>query len=129
MAPRQSLFLIPWYALSDDRAAFFEEELARELAPHHSLHNRHFTAEAKTGASDDVLYRLDDGTFAQVHLKFTKEPRERPPLPRHHAFETLADWMIERMLPDHIEYFGLWPDGGFPKSSEAPPLRANLRNN
>jgi hypothetical protein len=108
----QLLCLIPWYALSDDRAAFFEGELTRELAPHHPLFAKRRTAVAKTDASDDVLYRLDDGTYAQVHLTHTRiAPETVPGVPRTRIFETLADWMIDKMLPDHVDHFGLWDDG------------------
>ena len=92
-------------------ATFFEDELARELAPHHALYTRRCTAVAQTGASDDVLFRLDNGTFAQVHLTFTQNPPERPGWPGYDVFKTLADWMIERMLPDHTDHFALWDHG------------------
>jgi hypothetical protein len=106
------LFLTPWFALSGDRAKFFETELARELAPHHALYTKRRTAVAITGASDDVLYRLDDGKYAQVHLTHTRTaPETVPGVPPTGIFETLADWMIDKMLPDHVEHFGLWPEG------------------
>jgi hypothetical protein len=104
------LLLRPWGLLSDGRARYFERELARELPPDHALHNRRFTAVAITGASDDVLLRTEDGTFAQVHLTFTKTPPKRPGWPEFAEFETLSDWVTERMLPDHVDFFGLWPD-------------------
>ena len=104
-------FLVPWNPLSDRRTKYFEEELAREVAPHHPLHGRLFVAVGITGASDDVL-RLDDGTFAQVHLTYPPNPPEAfPGLPRTCIFETLADWMLAVMLPDHVDHFGLWDDG------------------
>ena len=102
------LFLKPWSQLSGSRAKFFEEELQRELAPHHALYERPCRAIAITGASDDVLFRLDDDTFAQVHLTFTRNPPERPGWPGRKMFGTLADWMIEVMIEDHVERFGLW---------------------
>ena len=56
---------------------------------------------------DDVLYQLDDGTYAQVHLTFTKKPFESRDWPGHDAFETIADWMIAVMVPNHIDHFDL----------------------
>jgi hypothetical protein len=41
-------------------------------------------------------------------LTFVSKTPERPGLLRHHPFETLADWMIAKMLPDHIEHFAPW---------------------
>jgi hypothetical protein len=105
------LFLKPWESISNERAQYFEDELTRELAPDHALYGQERRAVGKTGASDDVLYRLHGGTFAQVHLTFVREAPERSGWPMHYPFETLADWMIAKMLPDHIEHFALWPDG------------------
>ncbi len=105
-------FLVPWYPLSGTRAEYFEEELAREVAPHHPLHGRLFIAVGITGASDDVLFRLDDGTFAQVHLTYTRNPPEGfPNVRRTRLYKTLADWMLAVMLADHVDHFGLWDDG------------------
>ncbi|HYL74548.1 MAG TPA: hypothetical protein VEU96_10105 [Bryobacteraceae bacterium] len=102
-----TLFLKPWEPLYGDRAKYFEQELARELPEHHPLCSKRYTALAKTEVSDDILYCLDDGTYAQVHLTFTKGPPERPGWPGHQAFEALADWMVGRMLADHTRKFGL----------------------
>ena len=106
------LFLRPWKPLSDSGAKFFEAELARELVPHHLLHSHRTCAVAITVESDDVLYRLEDGSFAQVHLTHARNPAETvTSFPRTRTFETLVDWMITVMLPDHVDHFGLWDDG------------------
>jgi hypothetical protein len=102
------LFLEPWNRLSGERASFFEKELARELAPHHVLYGMKCAAVAITGESDDVLFRLDDGRFSQVHLTYTRNAPERPGYPNHRVFETLGDWMIDVMVEEHIDHFGLW---------------------
>ena len=81
------LLLRPWAPLSDEGARYFERELARELSPDHALCNRRFTAVAKTGASDDVLFKIEDGTFAQVHLTSIKTPPERPGWPGFKTYE------------------------------------------
>jgi hypothetical protein len=103
------LLLRPWEPLSDERARFFEREPARE-PPDHALQNRRLMAVAKTGASDDVLFKIEDGTFVQVHLTFIKTPPERPGWPGFKTYETLFDWVTHRMLPDHVDFFALWPD-------------------
>jgi hypothetical protein len=110
--PADPPFLRPWRPLFGDRARFFEQELARELGPDHPLHDRPFVAVAIAGESDDLFFRLDDGTFAQVHLTYTRSPPETvTALPRTQIFETLADWMLAAMVPDHVDHFGLWDDG------------------
>ena len=110
--PTNLLVLIPWESISSERAAHFEQELAREVAPHHALFGRPIKAIAITRETDDVLFQLGDGTFAQVHLTYTSHPPETAAgYPRHRAFETLADWMLQRMIPEHVDRLGLWNDG------------------
>jgi hypothetical protein len=100
--------LIPRESISGERALYFEQELAQELGPHHALFGRTTRAVAITRESDDVLFEFADGTFAQVHLTYTRNPPEMAAgCPGHRAFETLADWMIERMIPEHIDRLGL----------------------
>lgn len=102
-----TLFSKPWMALRADSesAKFFEHEVARELAPGHSLYGRRLHTVAKNSTCDDLLFRLDDGTFAEVHLTFTPTPPERPGWPRYRTFENLADWMVASMRPEQIEHF------------------------
>jgi hypothetical protein len=58
-----------------------------------------------------VLFRSDDGTVAQVHLTYTPNPPETfPGCPGCRVYASLGDWMIEVMLPDHVDHFGLWDD-------------------
>ena len=106
------LFLTPWEPVTGERARYLEEELARELAPHHALCGRRIRAVAITVESDDVLFQFDHGgAMVQVHLTYTKDPPEMPGLPRHQMFDHLADWMIEKMIADHVDRLGLWEDG------------------
>jgi hypothetical protein len=107
MASGFVVFLEPWFQLSAESATFFEEELTREVAPSHPLYGRKCTAIAKTGASDDVLFSLEDGTFAQVHLTHAQYP-ERRGWPRHRTFDSIASWMVAIMIEDHIDHAGLW---------------------
>jgi len=103
------LFLKPWEPLLATTAIqFFEDEHLREIPPSHALYGRKFQAIAKNSTCDDVLYQLDDGTFSQVQLTFTKAPPELPVWPRHDEFKNLADWIIAVMVPRHIDHFGLW---------------------
>jgi hypothetical protein len=103
------LFLWPWKVPAASTGA--DAELRREIGPQHVLYGRSFRASGVTVESDDWLFELDDGTFAQVHLTYTPTPPE--PLaafPSTRIFATLADWMLERMLPDHVDHLGLWDD-------------------
>src|SRR5262245_31978553 len=102
------LFLVPWRRLPAQRTAFFEQELARELGGDHALQGKISKAVAVTGESDDVLFKLREGTFAQVHLTFTQNALERPGWPSFRVSDSLGDWMIQVMIEDHVEHLGLF---------------------
>ena len=99
------LFLKPWAATGPDSVSgkYFEKELADELAPNHPLCGHRAFCIAKNTTRDDVLFRFEDGTFAEVHLTYTQRPPEQDGWPRYKMFPTLADWMIESMVPEHID--------------------------
>jgi hypothetical protein len=103
------LFLKPWAAFSAEStfSKFFEDEVARELPANDSLRGRSLRCIAKNSTCDDVLFQVDDGTFVEVHLTFTQTPPERPGWPRRKIFGTIFDWMIESMIPEHEDHFGL----------------------
>ena len=75
-----------WWGLDDasdvatrKRAAVLLE-LNREASSDHPLAGRIAQVEAFFEASDDVVARLDDGTFALVHPTWSGQP-EAPPFP------------------------------------------------
>jgi hypothetical protein len=96
------VFLKPWRRVTDEQAMFFEGELKRVLAPHHPLFGRHLAAAAVTCETDDVLFQLDEGVLAQVHLTYALHP-EAPGFPYCQMFSTFGDWMLEAMLSDHLD--------------------------
>ncbi|WP_460627718.1 hypothetical protein [Intrasporangium mesophilum] len=67
--------------MDGDRARALEDEAATEVAPGHELHGLALTAVAKCEGCDSVVYRASDGTFAIVHLSWTRKS-ETPPWPR-----------------------------------------------
>ncbi|GHH77282.1 hypothetical protein [Promicromonospora soli] len=88
-------------------------ELMREIDAGHILHGRIVHVEAFFTATDDVIVRLDDGTFAHVHPTWTGHV-ERPGYPEaavlgsaHAALDFMA-----RLLT--AEY----PGGSSPMTSE-----------
>lgn len=70
-----------WMRLVGDRSAQFLAEAVVEIAPAHDLAARNLKAVSTCPACDDVLFRLDDGSFAIVHLTWSGQ-RETPPWPR-----------------------------------------------
>src|SRR4051812_8678759 len=107
--PAEMHWLHPWHAVEDlgpRFAATFEQVLAREVAPGHPLYGIPVQAIGKRDASDDVLFRLLDGSgrVAQVHLTWTRSPPESPPWPSSAVFAELAAWAEQSMRPDHEDF-------------------------
>lgn len=76
-----------WWGLGDppdpaaaDKRAGVGAELSKEIAPGHPLHGRIDRVEAFFGASDDVIVRLSDGSFALLHPTWSQR-QEPPPFP------------------------------------------------
>ena len=99
-------WLDPWHAVGDlgpDFAAMFEEVLRREVGRGHPLYGVPAEAIGKRDGTDDVLFRLLDGSgrVAEVHLTWTRNPPERPPWPGTAIFASFDEWAEESMRPDH----------------------------
>lgn len=67
-----------------------EEELRRELPSSHVLKGVGAVALGRRWRRDDVLFRLDDGRFAQVHLTWSVETDPR--WPDTQIFATFEAW-------------------------------------
>jgi hypothetical protein len=105
------LWLEPWCDIADlgpERAASFEQVVAREVAPGHPLYGVPVVAVGQRGGTDDVLFRLGDGSgrVAVVHLTWTRSPPERPPWPATEVYASADVFAEERMRPDHEEFKG-----------------------
>lgn len=91
-----------WHAPKSPDLAAYERELAAELGRGHPLYGVPLTALGKHDGSDDVLFRLLDGSgrVAVVHLTWARHP-EPPPWPGFELFPSLEAFAAERMRPDH----------------------------
>lgn len=100
-------WLPPWIELAraDDRR-FFEDELYREIGPHHVLANRLAIAVGRVDGADDVLYMLDGGDVAEVHLTFAATRESEPAWPRAVVFPGVEAWIEARMIPSHRRWSG-----------------------
>jgi hypothetical protein len=101
-------WLEPWVDLTTwgrDSVTTFERVLDRELAPGHVLHGLPVAAVGKRDGTDDVLFRLLDGSerVAVVHLTWTQSPPERPPWPATEVYTSFEEFTARRMRPDHEE--------------------------
>jgi hypothetical protein len=84
-----------WVGLEEERAASFEEELRRELAPGHPLYERGCIAIGKREATDDVLFAVGAEDVAVVHLTWTQKP-EPPPWPSTTLYTSLDEFLAAR---------------------------------
>jgi hypothetical protein len=89
-------FLAPWESTPPDQAAAFLGELRKEISPGHELCGVSLHAIARSTRSDDVLFALDDGRVADVHLTW-RRGAELPPLPIHRVYDSLDQWAAEVM--------------------------------
>jgi hypothetical protein len=99
-------WLEPWCDVRDlgpEFATTFELVLTREVGPGHPLHGISVAAIAKRDGTDDVLFKLLDGSerVAVVHLTWTQSPPETPPWPITELFQSLDAFSSKQMLPDH----------------------------
>jgi hypothetical protein len=96
-------FLLPWEAVSEADATKLSRELALELSDGHPLFGMKLEAVARSVAVDDVLFRLQDGRFARVHLTWI-DREERLPFPSCRVYAGFAEWAEAVMLPEHDLY-------------------------
>lgn len=115
-------WLVPWHAVENgDRRSALESELRHELAPTHVLFKSRVTVLALRQDRDDVLFSLEDGRVAEVHLTWRRGMETDPRWPKTVIFPSLAVWVEEHMVPAYKEWIA-WqgphtlrppPDGWF----------------
>lgn len=86
----------PWYRPSPEQMAALKREAVIEISPVHQLYGRSLTSVARCEACDDVLFRLDDETWAIVHLTWTGRT-EQPPRP---VAQRLGGFLAVEMATD-----------------------------
>jgi len=80
-----------WYAItSEAERRELDEELRREVCPGHPLHSIDSSAVGRRCRRDDVLFRLSDGRYAQVHL--TRRKEASPDWPSTDIYDSFDAW-------------------------------------
>lgn len=98
---QRPVFTDPWWDLrtGDPEAVnqrnALRAELATELSTGHPLHDQQLTIVARSEASDDIVVRVSDGSWALVHLTW-RGTAEAPPWPWTTIYTDPAD--LEREL-------------------------------
>lgn len=93
----------PWHQADDEHAAFFEEELTRELHPKHVLWGESFLLIARRQDQDDFAFLLPGGRIATVHLTFTGKA-EQDNWPATAVSPSAEAWLRDMVQPD-IDYW------------------------
>ena len=102
----KSQFLEPWTQVGEF-ASNLVDELQRELIDGHDLYGRSVVAIAQRIDSDDVLFKVNDGTaYAVVRLTWNGKPEQSPKWPDTKLFPTLEEWQRLGMAADHEEFVG-----------------------
>jgi hypothetical protein len=68
----------PWYRPQPQLAAVLAAEAQAEVGPEHELAGRQLAAVVRCGGCDEVIFSVDDGTFAQIHLTWARHPEPEP---------------------------------------------------
>ncbi len=101
-------WLEPWYPADEfgperavEMAAVMEKQLRREISERHVLHGENVRLTARRADTDDVLFALDGGRVAEVHLTWRRGTEPDPRWPGTAIFASLDVWVRESMVPLH----------------------------
>jgi hypothetical protein len=86
-----------WENVSDEQSAAFLHEITAEMSSEHALYGIGLKAIGCSRSVDDVLFQLEDGRVADVHLTWSQKA-ERLPWPRYRIYANLAEWMEQVMF-------------------------------
>ena len=101
-------WLEPWYPIDEfgaergvEMAAALEAQLRREISPRHLLAAETVRAIARRQDMDTVLFALDGGRVAEVHLTWSRCTEIDPRWPGCAIFGSLEEWQRTSMAPLH----------------------------
>jgi hypothetical protein len=77
-SPQIPELLEPWFRPEPRQAAALVAAVQAEIGADHELAGHQLAAVVKCGGCDEVIFSLDDGTFAQVHLTWARHPEPGP---------------------------------------------------
>lgn len=97
--PNEIEWVLPWMSVTDAADAL-GAELRKEVSRRHVLYGRDCVAIARRVDCDDVLFQLDDGAFAVVHLTFFGEQDRYSDFPWTRIFPSIGEFVEKVMIPD-----------------------------
>jgi hypothetical protein len=97
-------WLEPWYSLSGSDKEPYAKQLRKEITSGHKLAHLSFEVIGKSGASDDVLIKIEKGEFefAVVHLVWNGSVNHL--YPRSYFYKDWQDFVDNRMKEDNLGY-------------------------
>ena len=96
------VWLIPWHPVEDAGArSGLLAELRRELPRGHVLAGVRLTAIGARQDCDDVLFALDDGRVAVVHLTWSGRTEPVSDHPWTVLFDSMERFVQDEMKPEH----------------------------
>jgi hypothetical protein len=88
----------PWAPIEHaSERSLLEIELKRELGELHSLYGLPAVALARRHDRDNVLFEINDGRVAEIHLTWRKSRESDPRWPTTRIYESISTWIRERM--------------------------------
>jgi hypothetical protein len=93
----------PWRPITQaDECAALEAELRAELGSKHPLFGLSAIAIGRRDDQDDVVFALDDGRIAEVHLTWRRSREMDPSYPQTAIYPSLVHWR-EDLIATHPE--------------------------
>lgn len=94
-------WLEPWRpAGADDDLS---DQLAVEISKGHVLSGETVKTIGRRSDADDVLFALQDGRVAEVHLTWRASAETDPRWPSTTIYSSIDDWRRMSMVPDNAE--------------------------
>ena len=98
-------WLIPWHPVdSADVRGRILAEFQRELPPGHVLSGAQVTPIGRRQDCDDVLFALENGRVAIVHLTWSGKREPVSNYPWTKLFDSLDRFVEDEMKPEHSEW-------------------------
>ena len=101
---RIKMFVEPWESIDDSSSVgILKGEVRKEVAPSHVLFGKCVRAIARRIDCDDVLFELQTGQVACVHLTWSSN-QETVPWPSTQIYSSLQAFIATRMQDDVALY-------------------------
>ncbi len=94
----------PWIPLSEEESKGVGIELKKEISEKHQLYGVNIRAIAKRIDCDDVLFEIENGAFAVVHLTYAQYPEPDPQWPYTIKYNNVDDLIKNCLVPNNEEF-------------------------